>query len=321
MDIYNYLFIDDGAKHFITLRPRYDESKAQRRPLKDRKVIESILRNTRGDTDVFITKYSADKVVKTLILDFDSDEDKQLAYRDVMKLRYYLKNRGVNCFVVDSTNKGYHCYINIVPLSFANAEYPNELFRCYVECLLKDLDLPTLDEVNTSAGLQGNIRLIGSIHPSTKQRCEIVKGECIDATESKDFEKSYKYLWNVFEEALRCYWSIEEQKLEARKNKKPKAKSVDGVNPEDIDLRVLMQEIFDLESVRDYNGHIWCSCPFHENNSVNFSINEDFFFCTSCGKKGNVYTLIKDGYFNPYKGFKTDGAKKLADEYGGNDDG
>ena len=35
----------------------------------------------------------------------------------------------------------------------------------------------TLDNVNFSAGLNGNIRLINSTHPKTGEKCEIIDGE------------------------------------------------------------------------------------------------------------------------------------------------
>lgn len=55
-------------------------------------------------------------------------------------------------------------------------------------------------------------------------------------------------------------------------------------------------------------------CPFHNEKTASFSVNEQgqFFNCFGCGKKGDVYKFVMDYYKIPF----VDAVEKLCDEYG-----
>ena len=42
----------------------------------------------------------------------------------------------------------------------------------------------------------------------------------------------------------------------------------------------------------------WCCCPFHEEKTPSFKINDDqgSFYCFGCGAKGDIFTLYTDLY-------------------------
>ena len=169
-------------EHYITIRNR--DGFSVKRRYWNNNVIFKILENQKSNEDIFVTKYSNDRLVQYIILDFDSDEDKNIALKESKRMMNFFENNGHPCVLVDSTNKGYHLYAKISPVLFrdeGNWTMPNwniffEGFVRYFIVNSSKRDYTSLDERNTSAGLNGNIRLINSIHPATQQRVEVIHG-------------------------------------------------------------------------------------------------------------------------------------------------
>ena len=141
-----------------------------------RKTINKIIKQQKDHEDIFVSKYAKNRVVSCIIWDFDSDTRSE-AYNEIAICKEKLDNMGFNCIIVDSTNKGYHLYIQMQPLPF-----DNESFNEFQNLLLNKINtnLKTLDKVNYNAGLGGNIRCINSIHPSTLKKVSIIDGEFIN---------------------------------------------------------------------------------------------------------------------------------------------
>ena len=103
-------------EHFITIRDK--DAYPIRRKYWNIHVLNKVLDNQKDTEDIFVTKYSTDRLVQYIILDFDSKEDKSIALKESTRLMNYFENNGHPCVLVDSTNKGYHLYVKINPVLF-----------------------------------------------------------------------------------------------------------------------------------------------------------------------------------------------------------
>lgn len=235
-----------------------------------------------------------------MILDFDSEDDVALALKDATELMNMLDKEGHNSVLVESGNKGYHLYIQIAPVLFANAEDEmrgvkdwNRFFNEFIHCLIfrtkyreEKLVLDTLDSVNTSAGLTGNIRLVGSKHPSTHKRCKIIKGSFKDMQDPT--EKQHK--------ALR-YAHSKCEIVELSKKRKIKKLKMEGKgDPVEVnDLREVLPNVYG-EEIKVYDrGYGYMKCPWHNDNKPSLLVTKEWFSCSACGEKGNIWTLRKKG--------------------------
>ena len=285
-------------EHIITVRNR-DTGFAKQNRVWNTEVIENVLARQKDCEDVFISKYPKSRLVSTLIFDFDS-EDRQEAYNDVVSIRNILKEDGLNSVIVDSTNKGYHLYIQIAPFLFKDTairwnndwdKYFRE-FTNYILCRISSQvdvqDYLTKDPINSNAGLGGNIRLIGSIHPSTGERVRIVDGEFKEFQEPTPLQdKAQKVAWN--------YCEILEQNQE--RILEGATQVVNGNDPiESNDLRTILPQIYG-ESIKVYaKGYGFMKCPEHGDNHPSLLVTKEWFSCSAnCGFKGNIWTLYKKG--------------------------
>ena len=211
--------------------------------------------------------------------------------------------KGIDCVIVDSTNKGYHLYVMIPPTNFRkfgddDIEEPSVFFKYYVIELLQlgSFKLKSLDEVNFNASLDGNIRVINSIHPKTNKMVYIKQGIFHDINENLDY---YENAMHYHTQVVRVAYNKYCEQLEEIETKR--LQYADRLKTEDdllsLDLRDVFQNIFTLHKVRKYGDTIWCCCPFHEtaNSNPSFCISPQFYFCASCNEKGNIFTLIKKG--------------------------
>lgn len=285
MSIYSFL---TPNQHIITIRDRVTGMARQQRYWNNN-VISKILKNQSENEDVYVTKYPKSRLIDTIILDFDS-EDINEAYKDVKRMSNYLKKNGLNTVIVKSGNKGYHCYIEIAPFLFNDTNIRkvsdwNEYFNAFVCFLIHDGETyyPTLDKVNSSAGLNGNIRLIGSIHPKTGEKCEIVEGE---------FLKDYK-VTKIQDSAQRTAYAKMEIKQEDKKRQLKSTKVVDGTDPiMNNDLREVFKDL--TGEVKVYpKGYAYCKCIKHNDNHPSLLVTKEWFSCSGCGFKGNIWTLRK----------------------------
>lgn len=298
MSSYSFL---TPREHIITVRDRDTGFARQHRYWNDA-VIKKVLKEQKPSEDIYVTKYPKSRLIDTIILDFDS-EDIDEAYNDVCKLRNYLKIHNLNTVIVKSGSKGYHAYIEIAPFLFNDTNIRkvkdwNSYFNAFVCFLIHDGSsyYPTLDQVNFSAGLNGNIRLIGSKHPKTGETCEIIDGE---------FLKEYR-VTELQDSAQRTAYAKLEIKEEDKRQQLQKTTVFDGDNPIEVnDLREVFREL--TGDIRIYpKGYGYCCCPAHNDSHPSLLVTKEWFSCSSCNFKGNVFTLKKLGYVD----FGKDGVVK-----------
>ena len=286
----SYKWIKEG-QHIITVRNR-DTGFAKQHRCWNTDVIEKVLAQQKASEDIYISKYPKNRLVETIILDFDS-VDLDEAYDDVSKMRNYLTYNGHNCVIVRSGSKGFHLYIEIAPFLFKDTELRKienwgSFFNAFVCFLIHDGDITnyeTLDKVNFSAGLNGNIRLIGSIHPKTGDKCEIIEGEFKGGqipTEIQDMAQRNA-----------C------QKMRIKKADHERAlrqtKVVENDPIINNDLREVIPKITG-NPIKIYpKGYAYSNCFEHADSNPSLLITKEWYSCSGCGAKGNIWTLKKKG--------------------------
>ena len=283
----DYTLIYRPKQHYITI-PQIPERKL----FMNNRQLERLINRQNEDWDLYITKYPKDHCVGTIILDFDDKENPDNALSDVELLKRYLHRKGLNTVIVQSGRKGYHAYIQIPTHNFVGGELahadaePNTWFKLYIKNLIGLYDnkcYQTLDEINFSSGLNGNIRIIGSIHPRSGNPCEIVEGEFITDVEPN------KWDWECFNISK----SHAEDKVTIFKKKHNIC-----VEGSDLIADNDLQDIFEKDlgvTLKRYNGYSYACCPFHSDKKPSCFVDKEKFLCKSCGAKGNIWTLIKEG--------------------------
>lgn len=280
-------------EHMITIRDRSTGFARQKR-VWNQKIIDMVISEQKPTEDVFIQKYPKSRLVGTVILDFDSKDDPKKAFDEANRLRNYLERKGLNSVIVESGSKGNHLYIQIAPFLFKNTEWRmvsdwNKFFNAFVCFLIHDsyATYETLDRTNFSASLNGNIRLIGSRHPSTGKVCRIIKGSFKDIdTVTRLQDESQK----------KAYLKMEIDAEELKKQKQLKKTTVVGGNdPIEVnDLRQVFSEL--TGEVKLYpKGYAYGYCPIHGDESPSLLITRSWFSCSACDFKGNIWTLKKMG--------------------------
>ena len=298
--IYNNIFHE--KQHFVTVRDRRND-KGHRRMIHNQKQLDRILDNQKPYQDVFITKYPSNRIIECIILDFDS-ESMSKAYKDAWLCWKTVTDKELNAVIITSTNKGFHVYIQTPPHLFKDSGFKghfdkmfdwNFFFKQYIYNLIdySEDKYPCLDDVNTSAGFGGNIRVIGSIHPSTKDTVRIFKGDFIDTPIPTD--KEHEAFVQAYDLA-KCKLNKDKLKHEMNIINKGVGRKVLSDPVQDNDLRDLMPEIFG-ESIKIYpRGYGYMCCPFHSDSRPSLLVTKEWFSCSSCGAKGNWWTLRKEGY-------------------------
>ena len=292
----NYEKIFRAKEHYITVPQRHI-----RKLFFGNEHLNRMLKNQKNVEDFFITKYANDGIVSCVILDFDDDsENHKRAYKDAKRLSKWVSRHDLNPVIISSTNKGYHIYIQMPPRAFGNEKNSfgvdrDVWFNKFVEYLInwRKFQYATLDSTNTSAGLRGNIRIVGSVHPKTQEQVHIVDGAFVDFVEPSDFE------WDCLQ---RSYAFAESQPLVDEANRKARLRMLrekkhDGQEMIDQhDLRVLMPQIFGGKTKSFAKGYVMMQCPFHSpDNNPSMVLQKEFYYCKSCGAKGNWWTLKKMG--------------------------
>ena len=284
-DNMDYESIFRKKQHYITI-PQIPSKKV----FVGNRQVNRILNNQTDEQDIFITKYPKDNCVSTVILDFDDKANPDNAFGDVKVLKRYLHRKGLNTVIVRSGRKGYHAYIQIPVHNFVGGELahanfePNVWFKQYIKQLIGFYDgkyYSTLDEINFSAGLRGNIRLINSKHPRGS-RCEVILGEFETNIEPNDWD------WEAFQVSKKFAEDDAKKIFETAKL------DYDGSDLiEDNDLR----DIFEHElgaNLKRYNGYAYANCIYHSDSHKSLFIDKEKFRCNSCDAKGNIYTLLKN---------------------------
>lgn len=294
---YEYRWIEP-KEHIITVRDRVTGI-GRTNICWNQRMIDVTLENQKETEDVFITKYRRSRLVDTLILDFDSEDDPKLAFKETNKLRNYLKTQGINSVIVESGSKGNHIYIQIAPFLFADTELRtvsdwNSFFNAFVCFLIHNTfaTYETLDKRNFNASLGGNIRLIGSKHPKTGKVCRIIKGSFKDMKDEPPTSHQDEALKKAY-----LKMEIDVQKREMEKQRQLKKTTVVGGNdPIAVnDLREVFREI--TGDIKLYpKGYGYCSCPVHGIDShPSLMVTKEWFSCSACDFKGNIWTLKKMG--------------------------
>lgn len=292
------------GQHTITIRDR-DTGWAKQRKVWNKKVIEQVLSEQKDSEDVFITKYPRNRLVGTIILDFDNKDDPSLAFKEVNRLHNYLKKKNINSVIVESGSKGNHLYIQIAPFLFKDTDVRqvsswNSYFNAFVCFLIHNSSTTyeTLDRTNFSASLNGNIRLLGSKHPSTGNTCRIIKGSF----------KEIDGVTRVQDEAQKKAYLKLEIKDEIKKQKQLKrAKVIGGNDPILVnDLRDVFREI--TGDIKLYpKGYGYCCCPVHGDEHPSLLVTKEWFSCSACDFKGNIWKLKQMGLVE----FDNNGVAKL----------
>ncbi len=293
--MFNYEIIYRSKQHYVTIPQR------QIRKLSfSSEHLNKMLKHQKNNEDMFITKYAKDGIVSCVILDFDDDDvHHSNAFKDARKLQRFTSRKGLNTVIVSSTNKGYHCYIQLPPRYFGDGKSDvgvdrDVWFNKFVEYLINNrkFKYKTLDSTNTSAGIRGNIRIVGSVHPKTQERVHIEKGEFLDFIEPCDWE------WDCMQKAFQYaeHKPMVKQAEQKEIRKKLREKELNGQELIDQnDLRILMPSIFGGETKSFKKGYIMMNCPFHNDANPSMVVEKDYYFCKSCGAKGNWWTLYRLG--------------------------
>jgi DNA primase len=299
----NYETLFWKKQHYITIKNR-NNGKADRRLLFNNKQAHKIIKNQKENTDVFISKYPLDNILNCIILDFDSEENIKLAHKEAKKVQRITRLEGLNTLIVQSGKKGYHTYTQI-PLckSFLDSDYLN----IYIKELIKfhETNYHTFDERNFTAGLNGNIRLIGSKHPSTNNKCEIIDGEFVKHKvfdEIIEFQIPNQYHIDCLELANQIYKDkIKAKERKHKENLKKQKKRLEKGFDDPIhenDLRDLMPQIFHGESKSYDKGYLYMQCPFHPDEHPSLLVTKEYYSCSACGEKGNIWTLKKKDHID-----------------------
>lgn len=288
--MFDYELIFRRKQHYITI-PQIPQKKL----FISNRLLHKLLENQNPNWDVYITKYPKDHCLNMVILDFDDKDDPSNALHDVGKLRKFLNRKGLNTVIVRSGRKGYHAYIQIPchnfvggELAYADAE-PNLWFKQYIKQLIGLYDgkyYPTLDEINFSAGLGGNIRVINSLHPKGT-KCEVAHGEFISDVQSNEWD------WDCFITAKNY---AEDKVTELAEVNHINLESNDIIA--DNDLREIIPEVFNLSPKKYSKGYCYGKCPFHHDEHESFFFDKERFACNSCSTRGNIWTLVKWGYID-----------------------
>ena len=280
-------------QHIITVRNREKGFGKQVRCWSD-SIISKVIREQKPFEDVFITKYPKDREIDTIILDYDSEKP-SLAWKEARKLKGYLTKQGHNVFLVDSTNKGVHLYCEIAPVVFKNVKEDKrnvkdwgKFFKDFVYYLIHDeaKDHKCLDAINLNAGMNGNIRLPGSLHPSTGEVVTVVDGQYTG--NQKPTQLQSKAMVRAWHKA-----NIEQRELHKQLKR---TKVVGGSDPiENNDLREILPRITGNEIKLYSRGYGYMRCFSHNDNHPSMLVTRKWFNCASCGCKGNIWTLKKLG--------------------------
>lgn len=276
--------------NYVTVRDRANPENSCKKLLKSEEQLEKLLVDQPPFTDVYINKYPQDKLIDTLILDFDSEDDLQLALDDVTRCMLLVETEHLDTAIVESGSKGYHLYIRI-PLTdfkgYGNPTKTKNLFNKFIDNIIGGAEnYPTLDKINFSSGLKGNIRVVGSIHPVTKQRCTLLEGY-------NGWQLNSYYRDLCFNDALAYAEEKEVERKEQLKSIQPLGYDSDYI--QDNDLRELLPRLFGGD-IRHFSHYSMMRCPFHNDTHPSLMVGKEWFKCKGCGVKGNIWYLIKNGY-------------------------
>lgn len=280
--------------NYITIRDRKQPENSKKTLLLNHGQLERILDTQRPDTDIYINKYPSDKLIDTIILDFDSEDDLQRALNDVADCALLVEENKLDTAIIESGSKGYHLYIRIPLTDFKGYGSPNKtknVFNKFIDNIIGGAEkYPTLDKINFSSGLKGNIRVVGSTHPTTGKKCRLLETY-------NGWELNRDYIDESLQEAEIYAEEKESERKEQLNNIRILQAEYNSDYIKDNDLRELLPQIFGGD-IRHFTHYSMMRCPFHPDNHPSLMVGKEWFKCKGCGTKGNIWYLIKHGYLN-----------------------
>lgn len=248
--------------------------------------------------DIFYHCYGREEAINYFVLDFDCEDDPSLALCDLDYVQDNLEEHGFNCVVVMSGNKGYHLYTQIPTTRFDNyGVNSHTMFTLFWKQLIEygKYNLETLDENHWRNSLGSNIRLIGSIHPRTCNEVSICDGKFINPEEIEENSWYQKCIRNALSLSVQAMIDEKRVRLNTRKRNR-EFYNKHGVDLEQVDLRDVFSTIYGEYFSKSFGKYDSYNCMFHDDQSPSMLVWKDYYMCKSCGKKGNIRTLINNGY-------------------------
>ena len=280
-------------KNYLIIRDRETPIASRKILLKNPKQLKKIITNQQPNTDIYINKYPRDKLIDTIILDFDSKNNLQNALDDIRDCTLYVEEKKhLDTAIIESGSKGYHLYIRIPLTDFKGYGSPNatkHVFNKFISNIIGGAErYKTLDKINFSTGLKGNIRVVGSVHPVTGNKCSLLEGY-------NNWELNTDYIDECLANAVEYGLKKDKERIEQLASIQTVKTSYEGDYIKDNDLRELFPTIFGGE-IRHFNNYSIMQCPFHHDAHPSLMIGKEWFKCKGCDAKGNIWYLIKNGY-------------------------
>ena len=279
--------------NYITIRDRTHPENSHKTLLLNNKQLQRIISNQQPNTDIYINKYPSDKLINTIILDFDSEHNLQDALDDIKNCALLVEDeKHLDTAIVESGSKGYHLYIRIPLTDFKGYGTPTttkNIFNKFIANIIGGTkQYQTLDKINFSSGLKGNIRVVGSTHPATGHKCTLLEGY-------NGWKLNTDYVHECLVTAVEYGKEKEKERKEQLKTIKTLKNDYDRDYIKDNDLRELFPMIFGGE-IRHFNNYSIMQCPFHHDTHPSLMVGKEWFKCKGCNTKGNIWYLIKNGY-------------------------
>lgn len=235
---------------------------------------------------------------KTLIFEEDLLEK---PFKEATKLCNYLRNKGINPYLIVSGSKGFHVNVFFKEMQLNQigciSEHLATLFK-------KNLCLETLDlAVNRDAHRRLQ-RVPYSINSKTGLYCqpiskELSYDEVLDLISKKDntpveFDINKYYTPSTFNDLLKSlnadFKNEIKRENKTRKLTMNKSSHNDGLF-NDVGLRDLAILTLGEPVVKYENRNTYC-CPFHDDNHPSAVVFKNRFYCSACGVNLNKYDFI-----------------------------
>lgn len=234
---------------------------------------------------------------RSLIFDEDLLEK---PFGEAIKLCNYLRNKGINAYLIVSGSKGFHVNVFFKELQLNQIGKISEHLASVFQ---KTLGLETLDlAVNRDAHRRLQ-RVPYSINSKTKLYCQPIPND-ISYEETLDLVGKNKnkpvefnideyYAPSSFNELLASLNDDFNKEIK-RENKRHRVIYKTGHYDdmfEDVDLRDLA--ILTLgEPVVEYENRSTYCCPFHDDNHPSAVVFKNRFYCSACGVNLNKYDFV-----------------------------
>ena len=232
-------------------------------------------------------------------------------FNEVSMAYDYLKDSGLNPYVVFTSSKGFHLYCFFNPTYIKNI---SDISMNYAETLKSELNLETIDFAVNKDAQKRKARLPYSRHNKTDLfvvPCDInadIKDILSDALNPsiQDFRMSDYIVDGLSEELEKADIMVSELKMKEKeimdRKKELKMQSqkdilIDkAVDFSTINMRHLVRDVASESFVKSMSNYDIYNCPFHADSHHSAGCYEKRFFCSACGKSWNYYDFIAEYY-------------------------